>query len=258
MNPSRLVILYGKGGLSDVGRHAVQAALEQPSVSNIVVLTEYPDLLEEPNWNCGCPNQHSFTDEDRRRFRIVPVSSWDDESLDDHFDQVHAVISCVGNRQPFIGHWNAFEGNQAVIRAMVKHNVQRVVAVSSTGVEEDWPPTENFWVGRIILSFLFLTFSRRAFQDLTRMEKALRSSELDYVLVRPTGLGEEVVPQGKWFIQNEKHKDPIGLALAKLDAARFMVEQAIQPSFHREAVVLGSDPAMGLFGQSKRPSEALP
>ena len=44
---SSLVVLYGIGGLSDVGRHAILAALEQPSVRKITVITEYPELLDE-------------------------------------------------------------------------------------------------------------------------------------------------------------------------------------------------------------------
>jgi hypothetical protein len=103
-------------------------------------------------------------------------------------------------------------------------------------------PAETFWPGKIILSFLFMTFGRHSFRDLTQMEREYRKSDLDFLLVRPTGLGEDVVPRGQWFLQKEKYKDPIGMKLAKLDAARFMVQEAIRPSLHRQAVVLGSDP----------------
>jgi hypothetical protein len=45
-----LVVLYGIGGLSDVGRHVILAALEQPSITKVTVITEYPKLLDESNW----------------------------------------------------------------------------------------------------------------------------------------------------------------------------------------------------------------
>lgn len=45
----QLVVLYGIGGLSDVGRRAILAALEQPTVKKITVITEYPELLNESN-----------------------------------------------------------------------------------------------------------------------------------------------------------------------------------------------------------------
>jgi len=55
-------------------------------------------------------------------------------------------------------------------------------------------------------------------------------------------LGEDVVPVGKWFLQKEKHKDSVGIDLAKLDCARFMVQEALNPTLHKEAVVVGSEP----------------
>ena len=51
---SRLIILYGIGGLSDVGRHAILAALENKSIEHITVITEQPKKLNEKNWECNC------------------------------------------------------------------------------------------------------------------------------------------------------------------------------------------------------------
>jgi hypothetical protein len=243
---ARLVILHGSGGLSDVGRHAVQVALDSAlfSVENVVVLTRNPELLQEPNWKCGCLEPHSFSDEQKARLTVVSVDSWETDKTDQYFEGATAVVACLGNRQPFIGGWDSHQGNLAVIRAMKKHKVQRVVVMTSSGVEEDWPPVETFPLGKWILSFLFLTLARKAFQDLTMMEREYRQTEdLDFLLVRPSGLGEDVVPVGKWFIQKEKYKDHVGYKLAKLDAARFMVQEAIDPTLHRQALVLGSDPA---------------
>jgi NAD(P)H-binding len=257
----RLVVLFGKGGLSDVGRHVVQAALEQSQVTNIKVLTEYPEMLEESNWKCGCPEPHAFSDRDRERFQVVPVKSWK-TALNDHdddnnketvnsisacFEGATAVIACVGNRQPFIGGWDAHAASQVVVKAMMANNVKRVVAMSSAGVQEDWPPVESFKPAKIILSFMFIMpgISRRAYHDLTAMEQEYQNkskADLDYLLVRPYGLGEDVVPMNKWWIQKKKHEDVVGINLAKLDCARFMVQEALVPTLHEKAVVIGGDP----------------
>jgi nucleoside-diphosphate-sugar epimerase len=236
---ARLVVLYGTGGLSDVGRHAVQAALERSDVESIKVLTQHPQLLEESNWQCGCEKPHEFSEQDRQRFEVIPVKSWKDDDLGSHFAGATAVVSCLGNRQPFIGGYVANEGNQAVIKAMKANKVTRAVVISSSGIEEDWPPMEFFWGGKI-LALTFFTISRQAFQDLTMMERAYRNSELDYLLVRPVGIGEDVVPVGEWYLQREKHEDVLSCNMAKLDLARFMVEEAINPSKHAEAVVVGA------------------
>jgi hypothetical protein len=235
-----LVILFGKGGLSDVGRHALQAALEQPGVE-CRVLTQHPEMLKEANWNCGCPDDHSFSLEEESRFQVIPVDSWQDDNLLDHFQGATAVVSCLGNRQPFIGGWVAHAGNEMVIKGMKKQSVERVVVLTSTGIEEDQPGAEWHW-GGTIMKFIFMTIGRKSFKDLTLMERAFRESDRDFLFVRPSGLGEEVVPVGKWFLQKEKFKDILGINMAKLDCARFMVQEALNPTRHRDAVVVGSEP----------------
>jgi NAD(P)H-binding len=249
--PHRLVILYGVGGLSDVGRHAILAALERTDIEHVTVLTRHPNLiLEETKWNCACPEPHVFSDSNKERMTIVPIQSWKDDNIVPHFDSATAVITALGNRQPFFGHNDAADGNDAVLHAIhqqqqtAKNNdLKRVVICSSVGVEEDWPPLEFFAMGRVALSTMFLTCSKRNFKDLTTMErhyKATDESSIDYLFVRPVGLGEDVKPVNAWALQKRKHVDKLGFDMAKLDCAQYMVEEAIHPTRHRDAVVIGA------------------
>ena len=245
----RLVILYGIGGLSDVGRHAVQVAVEkkkQKELEQITVLTRYPELLEEKNWKCGCPEEHGFSEEDKKLFSLVHVKDWSDKILTSHFQGATAVISCVGNRQPTMmgvkpDSWEAYDGNQVVIQAMKEHSIQRAVVMTSMGINEDWPPMEYLWPGKI-MALLFLTCARKAYKDLATMEDAYRATDLDYLLVRPVGIGEDQLPTNKWKLQTEKYKDKeMGMDMAKLDVARFMMQEALNPTRHKEAVVIGPE-----------------
>lgn len=248
---ARLVILYGVGGLSDVGRHAVQVAVqkkkETDEVDTITVLTRYPELLGETNWNCGCPEPHGFSDEEKKMFHLVHVKDWSDSSLTSHFVGATSVISCVGNRQPTMmgvkpDSWEAFDGNKLVMKAMKEHSIPRAVVMTSMGVNEDWPPVEYHWAGKA-MALIFLTCGRKCYKDLAAMEDAYRASDLDYLLVRPVGIGEDQLPQGKWKLQKEKHKDKdMGIDMAKLDVARYMMQEALEPTRHKDAVVIG--PAM--------------
>jgi len=245
----RLVILYGVGGLSDVGRHAVQAALERPDdVESITVLTQFPEALQEANWKCGCEKPHAFTDGEKARMKVVTVKSWKDQhdELKVHFENATAVISCLGNRQPFVGHCDAAEGNVAVIDCVKQTpELNRVVVCTSVGIEEDWPAVEFFKFGQYIMSAMFMTISKASFRDLTAMERAYRATaknEVDFLLVRPVGIGEDVKPVNSWVLQTKKYgKDvELGINMAKLDVARYMVEEAIHPTRHRDAVVIGA------------------
>lgn len=254
---SRLVILYGIGGLSDVGRHAILAALENKHVSKVTVITEYPELLDEKNWECSCPGGHTNPSKDHPdRVEVVPIpSSWNTEdhtsTLIKHFHGAKAIISCLGHRQP--GWKNkaliqrglvASSGNKQVIRAMEETpGLDRAVVISSVGIQEDWPPMEFHFTGRI-LGWFFKGPCKKSFVDLNDMEVAYKESskDLDYLFVRPVGIGEEVVPKNTWSVQSEKGNDALGISVAKMDVARYMVHEAVTPTRHKTGVVIGGEP----------------
>jgi hypothetical protein len=249
----RLVVLYGIGGLSDVGRHAILAALEQPSVSNITVITEYPDLLNEKQWECGCqpPHTNPATDHPDKVHVIELTSAWDSDGnhvdlLKQHLAGADAVISCLGHRQPG---WKNKElkkrgivsavANQQIIEAMkATPGLDRAVVISSMGVQEDWPPMEFHWAGTI-MKWLFQGPCKKTFKDLTQMELSYKSSDIDYLFVRPTGISEERIPENKWALQQKKGADVVGMDFAKMDCARFMVQEALNPTMHKRGVVIG-------------------
>ena len=283
---SKLIILYGIGGLSDVGRHAILAALEHKSVQHITVITEYPEKLNEKNWECNCSPKDGHTNpfndaENASRLKMVKIDTWKNEQVDlsTHFEGADAVISCLGHRQPG---WKypelkqrgliAYDGNRQVIKAMKEANVKRVVVISSFGLRTDdgvlWP----HWARRL-MGCLFNTFQRRARNDLEvsivrrlqcnmnhvyigfihtvrsllissqKMDKLYQSSDgdLDYLIVRPVGIGEEREPVGEYYIQ-EANGEAVGGNMAKLDVARFMLDQAVGPSLHRTSKVVGAKP----------------
>lgn len=114
------------------------------------------------------------------------------------------------------------------------------MTVTSVGCNEDWPPVEFHWVGGV-LKWMFRTVSRSAYKDLNGAEIALKKSKLDYLLVRPMGLGEERKPKGEYFIQKKKGEDKVGPDMSKMDCATFVVKEALDPTYHTTAVVIGSD-----------------
>jgi hypothetical protein len=238
----KLVILYSKGGLGDTGRHAVRAALDRPSeVEHITVMSQHSASLNDDNWNCCCDaSLHKFTEEEKQRLTIVQIEGWDDESLQSYFEGAGAVISCLGNRQMTLGDRVGGEGSKVVVKAMNHHNIERAIVISSIGIGDDWPPLEYHWAGKV-LACIFLTCGRTDYKDLAMVEDTFKtSSRINYLIVRPVGLGEEIIPQGKCAVQKEKYKDKsLGIDMAKLDCARFMVEEALNPTRHKTAVVVG-------------------
>ena len=146
----------------------------------------------------------------------------------------------------------AYDGNKQVIKAMVEAKVDRVAAISSFGLksgDKSWP----HWASGF-MACLFKTFQRKAGQDLIKMENAYMESNLDYLLVKPVGIGEEVVPAGRYYLQKTGKKvldvasgtitdnEVVGGNMSKMDVARFMVDEAINPTLHKTSQVVGAKP----------------
>ena len=236
-----LCILYSSGGTADVGRHAVQAALDLYE-GPIRVLSKDPFTLAESNWNCACPSQHHVDlSDDRLDVRAVDVTK---DDLTEHLKDVGAVISGLGNRQPWHGDCVAAKGTANLVKAMENNKIKRLIAITSVGCNEDWPPMEFHWAGKI-LKWILRIGSRREYKDLCLAEDVVREqaedSKIDYLLVRPVGLGEDRPPVNEWVVQKEKYKDKLGPDMSKLDCARFCLKEAVEPTYHCQAVVVGSD-----------------
>lgn len=77
-------------------------------------------------------------------------------------------------------------------------------------------------------------------EDLHGMEDYVTATDLDYILVRVSGLLPHAKPKGEWQLMTEAGQPVPGmLTLAKSDAAQFLVSEAVAPSFHRRAVSIG-------------------
>jgi hypothetical protein len=246
--PITLLIIYSSGDLGDVGRHAIAAALEFPPtvVRQIRALSTNIKALEKRQWKCGCEEQHSVTESDRLQLIQADCTT---VNLDQYMEGVSAVVSCLGNRRPFHDDCVAKLGTQGIVQAVLRQRVTpRFVMLSSVGIAEDWPPMEWCREGQRLQGF-FRTICWMQYQDLSGAELAIQqgaqtNEDFNFLIVRSVILDETTRPVGGWYVQVAKHKDhPPCLDLAKMDCARFMVEEAITPSIRRRAVVLGGVPA---------------
>lgn len=251
-----IAIFFSSGAFGDCARHAILHALEDDRVAKINVYASERNLpsLDEANWKCGCKTDHGCEMKKSPNFddkvQLITVDVTDAAEMSSggkkvDLNGVDAVISGLGNRQMFIGDRVARQGTKNIVAAMRDANVQRIVAMSSMGVNDDKPCMEWRSEGKF-MAVLFKTVSRREYMDIAGMEKdliATDASDINYLLVRPVGLGEECVPRGEFFIQKKKFDDVLGPNMAKMDVGKFLVEEALDPTFERRAVVIGADPA---------------
>ena len=129
------------------------------------VITEYPELLDDKNWECNCikgGHTNPFNDpEAAPKLEMVKIDTWKNDQLSliaPHFEGADAVVSCLGHRQP--GWKNpelkkkgliAYDGSKQVIAAASKAKVDRVVAISSFAINGDnsWP----HWASKFMVRY---------------------------------------------------------------------------------------------------------
>ena len=138
-----------------MGRHAVLAALELPSfvVSSIRVFSRDLSPLDLPNWKCGgkCAARHAdITQHKRVQLVQLDCATATSDEIETALLGVHAVVSCLGSRQPFHKERIVRQGTERLVQASLKCHISRFVMISSVGIADDWPPMHV----RMILVYL--------------------------------------------------------------------------------------------------------
>merc|ERR1712212_817147 len=147
----------GLGATGDSGQHFVRQGLA--AGHTIRALVRNPDKLDQ-----------KFQTEDN--FSIVPnADTFSADDLAKAFEGADAVVSCLGTRPNIMPWGNEItlysESIKAIVAAMRKANVNRLVTMTSMFTDDD--PAYGFFV-RWILKPLFIG---RNLDDMARMEKYL-------------------------------------------------------------------------------------
>ncbi|MFG3024133.1 NAD(P)-dependent oxidoreductase [Streptomyces sp. NPDC048254] len=99
-----------------------------------------------------------------------------------------AVISTLGvpySRKPVTLY---SEGITRIAQAMTKHDVRRLVCVSSTVLFGVAAPGETFLFRKVLEPTIARTVGRTVYEDMRRMEEIVRDGDHRWTVVRPAGL----------------------------------------------------------------------
>ena len=253
MKPEKsIAIFFSKGALGDCARHAILQSVDNESVTKVKVFSTAIETLEDKDWKCGCSVDHGEqlkSSPNLNKLKVSQIKSFDCDyetfSKEVDLQGVDAVITGLGNRQIFLGDRVAKRGISNILRCMKENGVNRLIAMSSMGLDSklgnDKPCMEWRKEGKF-MELLFKTICRREYNDLVGAENEVATSGIDYTVVRPVGLGEKVFPSEKYFIQKQKFEDVLCPNMAKSDVSRFLIDEVLQPSYIKKAVVIGGDP----------------
>ena len=121
------------------------------------------------------------------------------------------------------------KGTANIIKAMKENNATRLVVISAMGVAESWS-TLSF-----INKLFFATLLHSARQDHEKQEVLVKKSELDWTIVRPSGLVDTPVTESYNVGENILAKTS---KISRADVAHFILKELIDNAFVNKAVTI--------------------
>ena len=255
---TKLAVLYAtRGGMGDVGKLAIaHARAEGINVRALALSDESADTKAVSSMICsydetdpkdiGADNI-DVQDADIKAkaadalrassvTKIDIMSAEAEEEIRKQIEGVDTVVACIGSRQESkVSRWNAL-GTRKVTQAMKSAKVSRLIFLSSMGIGDDFLPISFI---KVFWGFLLRTALRSAFKDLCAAEELVFKSDVDYLVGRPTGLSPEEKESGSWKLVTKPKSGGLAMTVAKGDVAKFMVSEAVKPTFSRAAVSIG-------------------
>ena len=164
---------------------------------------------------------------------VVAADVTDPDAVDRAVAGAEAVISTYGVPYSW-GEVTVYScGIAAITRAMTAHGVERLVCVTSTTVsDEDTPGAPLLW-RRVLIPFLRRVVGRTLYDDMARMEAIVRAGDLNWTIVRPSGLFDAAEPTADHEVAPRRLA---GRATSRADLAAVLVREATAPRHSRSTI----------------------
>ncbi|MFI7634992.1 NAD(P)-dependent oxidoreductase [Nonomuraea sp. NPDC049400] len=120
---------------------------------------------------------------------VAKADALDPEAVDRAVAGHDAVISTLGVPYGDEAITTFSESAKNITAAMTAHGIRRLVCVTSTGVPMKPPPGETLIYRKVVVPAL-LRMGRPLYEDAGRMEQVVARTDLDWTIIRPSGLFE--------------------------------------------------------------------
>lgn len=205
------IAVFGAAG--PTGRHLTDQALA--AGHEVVAVTRRPGSLSS-----------------RRGLAVAVADATDQAAVDAAIGGTDAVLSALGARFSK-GPISTYSASATVItEAMARHGVKRLLAISSSIADPHWRPTGAHFFNHVLDPLVNRRMGRTLHEDMRRMEEAIRETDLDWTLVRPSGLFDHPVVTD--FHTTETSAD--GVFTARADLAASMLRELVERRYVRTAM----------------------
>lgn len=206
------IAVFGANG--PTGRHLTDQALAVGH--EVVAVTRRPgSLLPE-----------------RPGLAVAVADATDPTAVDAAIAGTDAVLSALGARfsKETVTTYSA--SATAITEAMTRHGVKRLLAVSSSIADPNWRPTGAHFFNHVLDPLVNRRLGRTLHEDVRRMEAVIRRTDLDWTLIRPSGLFEHPVVTD--YHAAETSAD--GVFTARADLAASMLRELEERRYVRTAM----------------------
>lgn len=186
------------------------------------------------------------------RLVVVEADVHDAAAVDRAVQGADVVLSALG--VPFTRKQVTLysEGTGNIVAAMSRHGVKRLIVVSSSATEPHHHGDGGFMLNRVLQPLVTATIGKTTYADMRRMEDLVRGSDLEWTIMRPSGLFDA---PGVTAYELREDQAP-GVFTSRAGLAASMLDQAADTRFVRKAAaVTTSEGAPTLFQMIRR--EAL-
>lgn len=204
--------IYIIGGTGKTGTEMIKQALEMGH--KVTALARDPQRLKITN-----PN-----------LTVIEGNVLKPESFEKSLKGHDAVLSALGHKRFIIKTKILSEGTKNIIEAMKKNNLNRLISITSLGINDS-----RFKLGLYYTLFTIPVILMFYFLDKSRQEKIIFNSGLDWTIIRPGQL-----TNGKKKLKY-KHGQNTGSyittkTISRADVADFMLKQLSDTKYIKKAV----------------------
>ncbi|HEY2176551.1 MAG TPA: SDR family oxidoreductase [Mycobacteriales bacterium] len=183
------------------------------------------------------------------RLTVVEADVHDPPAVERAVEAADVVLSTVGvpfTRKPITVY---SDGTANIVAAMSRHGVKRLAVVSSSATDPHHHADGGFLLNRVMQPLITATIGKSTYADMRRMEELVRASDLEWTIMRPSGLFD--APAVTTYALHEDQAP--GVFTSRADLAASLLDQATEMRFLRKAVaVTTSEGAPTLFQMMRR------
>jgi len=200
------IAIFGATGRT--GNILVQKALAEGN--DVVAIARHPENLQVRH----------------ERLSIVTGELDDDEAIANAISGADAVIEGVGA---------VSDGTKRIVDTMDRQGVRRLIAISTCSVSDALDlPDAKF---KALIQFV-KTAAPQAYKEILRAAEFVRSSDLDWTLVRVAKL-KNGSGSGRVKVGYYGH-GVVGLSIARADLASFLLDQAKDDSYIKQSPAISN------------------